>query len=270
MYSTLILVIVALMVMQSVSAQSNIFYNQTFTVSAPSGDSCYYNAPASITNATGFTVEGSITVSSGKVDFYILNSAEAQQFLSGSRKGACGNIRPLVSELKVIGITSYYAVNYLVPDNGNHYFLFFNPYSSDAAVSLVLGWAASTTTSQPVTSYNYPTTSYSSVASQPSLSQGQNSFTFNNYVAYLVVLVAAGAVVVFMIWNHGRPRRTSRPSLLADYIASKPTPKTTVPRKAETAPKKEKSQPEKAFCINCGKELPPDWKFCRHCGTKQP
>lgn len=26
----------------------------------------------------------------------------------------------------------------------------------------------------------------------------------------------------------------------------------------------------KAFCINCGKELPADWKFCRHCGTKQP
>lgn len=253
------------MVWQSVNAQSNIFYNQTFRLIAPSANSCYYFVPAYVYNSVGSTVEGSIIVGLGKVDFYILNSVEDQQFLS--RKGGCGNIRPPLSELKVIGMNSSYVVNYLVPDSGYHYFLFLNPYPSDVAVSLVLGWA-STSTYQAVTSYNYPTyatTSYSSVASQPSLSQGQNWFTFNNYVPYLVFLVAASAVVIFMIWKRGRP---SRPSLPAD-LASKPASEAALPE-AETAPETEKSQQEMAICINCGKGLPADWEFCRHCGAKQP
>jgi ribosomal protein L40E len=259
------------MVWQSVGAQSNIFYNQTFRLIAPSEDSCYYFSPAYVYNSAGSTVVGSITVGLGKVDFYILNSGENQQFLS--RKGGCGNITPPLSELKVTGINSSYAVNYLVPDSGYHYFLFLNPYPSNVAVTLVLGWAASATTYQPVTGYSYPT-SYSSVASQPSLSL----FTFN-YDAYLILgggvlfLLVAGAVVIFMIWKRRGP---IKPSLPAD-LASKPASETALQKaepetgpKAETPLETEKSQQEMAFCIKCGKELPADWEFCRYCGTKQP
>ena len=151
------------------------------------------------------------------------------------------------------------------------------PSTSTAQVSLTPSTTYTySATSNALTSYTPYTnpstpsaitsTSSLQMPTQPSLSQGQNWFTLNNYVAYLVFLAVVGAVAIFMIWNHGRPSKRSRPSLLTDYVTSKPA----APRKKKTAAKTESSQQGKAFCVNCGKELPAEWKFCRHCGTKQP
>ncbi|MGD0177869.1 MAG: zinc ribbon domain-containing protein [Candidatus Bathyarchaeia archaeon] len=156
--------------------------------------------------------------------------------------------------------------------------------ASDSKVVKVVTSGQVTTSSQtfpttqayatPTVSYTSTTpTSYSSVASV--LSKGQNWFTFNNYVAYLVFLVAAGAgVVLFLIWNRAKS-------------GSKPKSKTTPVRRVETAPKTtiskdepvnppspaqapERTRRESAmFCSQCGAQISRDSKFCKECGSKQ-
>lgn len=137
------------------------------------------------------------------------------------------------------------------------------PCPFDAHFTFTISIVQTSLTSIQSVTFSSPstTTSYSSVPSQSALSQGQSWFTFNNYVAFLVFMVAAGVVVIFIIWNHGGPSST------------KPSHKVTAKKQAATqkeAPPARTEASGKAFCINCGKELPPDWKFCRHCGTKQP
>lgn len=227
----------------------------------------------------GYDLLGSIS-SSQQINFWIMNSAQWSQWSKGQTvqrsHAGCSSLygQGVVSQ----GRINQWSFDWVIPDRDTYYFVFLNTGQGTANISFNLSFRImSTATSEyatPTTSYNYYTptstpTSYSSSASQPPPPQGPNWFNFNSLVAYLVFLVAVGAVAIFMIWNHGRPSRRSRTTLLTDYVTSKPASK-TAPRKAETAPKTEKSQPQKAFCINCGEELPADWKFCRHCGTKQP
>ncbi|MGA8857033.1 MAG: zinc ribbon domain-containing protein [Candidatus Bathyarchaeia archaeon] len=54
------------------------------------------------------------------------------------------------------------------------------------------------------------------------------------------------------------------------YTRRKEQPKNLVTKAEMVDTKTEKTVPNKAFCINCGNELPADWKFCRRCGTEQP
>lgn len=79
-----------------------------------------------------------VILSNQKIDFFILNSTEYQQLqqLAGS---TCKELRPKFVELGALGITKY-SVNWNVPDNGNHYFVFFNPYEVDSTVSVTLAW----------------------------------------------------------------------------------------------------------------------------------
>lgn len=243
------------MLWQSVSAQSNIFYDKTFTLASGSGGTCYYYASTYVYNSAGSTVVGSIT-SQGKVDFFIMNSAQEQQFIGISHKGACLTLRPQLSEIKAIGITSY-SINYLVPDNGNHYFLFFNSYTSDAVVSLVLGWAASPTTYQPAKSYNYVTNTPYSYQSTTNL--GTVETTSNPYPLLMVGIVSAVLAVVLI-------------AVVYPMIRKKPHSDQTAPKivQEQNVTKPSQVTLSKQFCVECGSDLQLGSKFCNKCGTKQP
>jgi membrane protease subunit (stomatin/prohibitin family) len=67
-------------------------------------------------------------------------------------------------------------------------------------------------------------------------------------VAVIVIVIAA--VALFMQSKRGKKAKTTgaeKGDLLTTNVVS-----------------------AKAFCIECGKELPSDSKFCRECGAKQP
>ena len=122
-----------------VMAQSNTFLNQTFTVPGGS-DTCNYQYTY-IYNASGSSIVGTIKVSQGKIDFFILTQSEYDAFTHNSRRGAtCAVLRAEASELTEIGIINY-SVHYTVPDNSNHYFVFLNSYLYDAIVTATLSWS---------------------------------------------------------------------------------------------------------------------------------
>jgi len=106
-------------------------------------------------------------------------------------------------------------------------------------------------TTSKTTTQTYTTSMPSLQMPQPPQSTGSQS-TSNTLQLVLVIAVIAAAVLVFLFIRLKRGKK----------------PKATKAEKVDSKTKKAASG--KAFCVNCGKELPADWKFCRHCGTKQP
>jgi len=139
LFSGLIL-LVAIVGIPFGSGQSNVFDKETFTVQGYDGSSCYYYSYYTY-NSTGWYIKGSVKVNSGKIDFFILNQVDYKAFGNGARRN-CQSFRPSSSELTVIGTTSY-SVDYKVPDNGYHYFVYFNPFTADASVTVMLTWSRS-------------------------------------------------------------------------------------------------------------------------------
>jgi len=120
-----------------VLAQLNTIQNQTFTIPAPT-ETCHY-AYTYVYASKGSSLIGNITVTYGKIDFYILSIDEFDNSLGG-HSTTCASLQPTSYELKMPEITpeSANSISYVAPDNANHYFVFFNPYPNDATVTLVL------------------------------------------------------------------------------------------------------------------------------------
>lgn len=122
---------------------STVFWTKTFTLQGSTGDSsdCAWKGEYVYDSASS-SVTGSVTViGQGKIDFYILNEDQWTKWATATgTKSSCAAWRPAAAEVSVVGIT-HYSVSYVVPDNGNHTFFFFNPYMYDAKVSVTLAWA---------------------------------------------------------------------------------------------------------------------------------
>jgi hypothetical protein len=246
-------------------------YSNAFVVSkySNSGGSitCFYQDIQLAEGLAGTELFGTVSAS-GPINFWVLSTSQFNGFKTaslpsrGTGSAVCSRLVPPTARVAAKGITSY-SLDWTVPDSDAYYFVFSNPGSIDAIVTFSY-WSLHISTITP-TSYQptYSTyyasstpTSYSSVASQQVLSQNFN------YVP-LVFLVAVGAgVVLFLIWNHGR---STEPK--SEVTTKK---RVTIPKEAAPPARGEATRTGKVFCINCGKELPADWKFCRHCGTKQP
>lgn len=256
------------------TSSTSVIVDETDSVAGGAGH-CWYDSFALNIQPGTVAVTGNIGPSSTThgINFYIMTNAQFNNFQGSS---CIGGQAPEAMVEQGISSTSAYTLNWKSPPPGSYNIVVFSnsPGGNGFTVPITIMVLNTQEETSPV--YNVitgeetlpvtqlTTASYSSVPSV--LSQAQNWFNFNSLVAYLVFLVAVGAVAIFMIWNHGRPSRRSRTTLLTDYVTSKPA----APRKAKTAAKTESSQQGKAFCVNCGKELPAEWKFCRHCGTKQP
>jgi len=125
-----------------VFAQSSSFWNETFTLQG--GDLCYSKGMYAY-DSSGSTVVGTITVTQGKADFFILTQAQYADSFGGpssKRSATCAVFRPLHDEQGVMGITGTYNVNFLMPDSANHYFIVFNPYIYDTTVTVSLNWSS--------------------------------------------------------------------------------------------------------------------------------
>lgn len=109
------------------------------------------------------------------------------------------------------------------------------------------------TSSTTTTNYSQPSSSTTSANTLPTSSPGLQL----PLVAYLLLLIVIGAVLIAAIWVTKQPKKTKQLTLVSRSSIKK-----------GAVSKEDKAG--KAFCVNCGKELPVDWKFCRHCGAKQP
>ena len=126
---------------------SKVFYADTFKLVGNGGEgSCTWNG-YTVWNAASYLITGSVTVKQGgKIDFFILNQTQFAKWTSswlngGNRRGgSCAVWRPTPpTDVAVLGITNY-SVSYVVPDNANHTFVFFNAYIDDATVTVSLAW----------------------------------------------------------------------------------------------------------------------------------
>jgi ribosomal protein L40E len=173
-------------------------------------------------------------------------------------------MRPKSSELSEEGITSNYSFVYSVPDNANHHFVYFNPYLVDATVTATLTRGGQSTTS--AFSQIYSTTSASS-QTYPYSSQTKPPQTYATQTASPSTTVPVSQIMTAVV-------AIAVVALVALFLYSRrgKQPKSTQPKYIQPAATIREMKPEsgKTFCIECGKELPPQAKFCRNCGTKQP
>jgi len=258
----------------TVSSQSNVFYNKTFTLQGFNvNEGRCHLSDFYVYNAAGGIVVGSVSVSAGRIDFYILSQAEYDQFVknTGHASGSnpCPGMRPKSSELSEEGITSNYSFVYSVPDNANHHFVYFNPYLVDATVTATLARRGQSTTS--ASSQIYSTTSASSQTypsqTYPYSSQTKPPQTYATQTASPSTTVPVSQIMTAVV-------AIAVVALVALFLYSRrgKQPKSTQPKYIQPAATIREMKPEsgKTFCIECGKELPPQAKFCRDCGTKQP
>jgi hypothetical protein len=115
-------------------AHAQTFFNKTFTLSGKISGACEYQYEY-VYNSTGDIVTGTVSVSAGKIELLILTQSEYNYFAGAS---GC-NVLPASTELTEM-ITSSYSINYKVPDNNNHYFVFYNIFFQDAIVTATLEW----------------------------------------------------------------------------------------------------------------------------------
>ena len=144
MWFPVLFVLTALTLIMPIVRGSTVFWSDTFTLKGGSGDTFNCNSESeSGWNAANYLVTGSITVTGGKVDLFILNPAQWTKYTSQSgvkRGNSCASWRPTESDVAVLGITSY-SVHYLMPDNNNHTFMILNAYMYDAVVTVNLVWS---------------------------------------------------------------------------------------------------------------------------------
>jgi hypothetical protein len=137
--------IIFTLIVPIVRGDSNVFWSGTFTLRGGSGDyfNCDLNAQSGW-NAANYLVTGTISVTGGKVDFFILNATQWAKYSSqtgAKRSSSCAVWRPVESDVAVLGISSSYSVHHLIPDNNNHTFMVLNAYIYDAVVTVNLVWA---------------------------------------------------------------------------------------------------------------------------------
>jgi hypothetical protein len=119
--------------LQTANAQT--FFNTPFTLSGYSCGSHFIY----VSKSAGYTITGSISVTQGAVNFFILTTQEYNTFWNGGHVN-CAQVRPNTSELTAGPISTSYSFSYLVPDNATHYFVIFNPYGGNASGTIILAW----------------------------------------------------------------------------------------------------------------------------------
>lgn len=274
-----LLIIIGLMASQLVSAQSNYFYNQPFSLSGHNADTglCYYTAPESIYDALDNTVYITITVMSGRVDFYVLTAGEYHQFTNGianTKASSCAVVAPQSWESRVESIGFVYSGTYVAPDNAYHYFVLYDPYPADTNGLLSLAWAnsAPTTTQAAYTPYTYEqaTQSIPITTAQETGVGFAWGFTYLLWMAAIALAIAVFVYFVYLPWS----RKAKATQTKLDSVLTKkeppPRPKAT-PRKV--TPETVASPPAKIsadmmFCRECGARISRDSKFCKECGSK--
>jgi ribosomal protein L40E len=240
-----------------VTSTSSLFVSIQFTVTAH----CHYSYyPFNASGLKGTEIFGGVLTSS-KMDFYIMTGNQYSDFTSAGGR-TCQGI-PASGLVVAKGVTSAYAIDWVVPPNeGTYYFIFANPYALDATVQFGLWKQAPVTelayvtslivwtetrTATPTATQSSATPTLSSVYSS-TLQTSPGLARPTTYIEYLAVIVVLGAIAVGAI-------------LISGKRARKPT--------AAKETSEAKTKKEVQFCINCGAELPRDSKFCNKCGSAQ-
>ena len=113
-----------------VHAQSNVIFQNTFTLQGRTSAQCSFYVYIYLHDSKGYSVIGNITVSRGHIDLYVLTDSEFKQYTNPGSRNIC--TQPQNTELLVRYLTGNYSINFKVPDNSNHYFVFWNGYNGNA------------------------------------------------------------------------------------------------------------------------------------------
>ena len=119
-----------------VNAQSHVLYQNTFTLQGKTSTQCGFYDYIYVYNSKGYSVVGTITVSRGHIDLYVLTDSEFKQYTNPGSQNIC--TQPQNTELGMRDLTGSYSINYKVPDNGKHYFVFWNGYNGNATGTVSL------------------------------------------------------------------------------------------------------------------------------------
>ena len=133
-----------------VNAQSNVIYDGPFSLPT----SCLYEVlPPYLVNEGGMKVAGSVTVSTGSVDFFIMTVAQLMILTNGEIR-SCALLRPAAT-LSEFNINSSYAVSFTIPDNDSYVFVMYNPTTTATSGWVTLVWAGGARLTQQTTTQSF-------------------------------------------------------------------------------------------------------------------
>jgi hypothetical protein len=218
-------------------------YVYSFTMPAVQPRHCWYDYTYGPLSA-GERLVGKVT-SEIPIDFFVMSTDQYNAFSHGS----CD--QDYSAYVKVSGVKSY-SLNWVVPADGDYYFVFFNNPAGSLATSKATGsfslqfaygqLATSTIYSQEGTTIQSVTTRTMSSIYYSTVQNPLEGITSPFSLIIIGVIVGViGVAAAVAITKRSKTRETRRPS--------KPSSKT--------------------FCMNCGAELPPNSKFCNKCGSAQ-
>jgi len=229
-------------------------YNDTFTVSATTQETCYYRALNLGPDYAGDQLIGTVQ-STAYMNFAIMSLADYDTFKRNVGKSCGGLMHP--SQFSKAGTTI--EITWNIPA-GTFYLIFLNPTHTAATVSVEL-WVVEVTqqTYTPYTYSQYSYTPYSyTTSSQTSYTNPTPLTALQVDPVYLVTALAAVVLIAIILLSASGKLKAS------DKARQRRKKQQPVP------PLRTEKGLGKQFCLNCGVELPLGSKFCNKCGTKQP
>jgi hypothetical protein len=230
----------------SITSMSTSTSMYSFAMPAVQPRHCYYDYTLG-TFSTGERLVGQ-AASSIPIDFFVMSKDQYNDFSHGT----CD--QEYSAYVKSSAVTSY-SLNWVVPSDGDYYFVFFNNPAGSQGTSKATGsFSLQLTYSQLVTSTIY---SKAGTTIQSVTTRTMSSLYYSTVGSSLggitspVSLVVIGVVAVILV--------------VIAVVAIRKRQK----RPVATETKPSEVSKEKRFCINCGAELPTYSKFCNKCGSAQ-
>jgi hypothetical protein len=184
-------------------------------------------------------VTGTIGPPSNKIDFFIMNQQQYHDF----RHSACDEI--YTAEIAKYSLTSTYSLDWKNPQPGWYYFIFSsNDVGTHPTVTTPFILVATYNQAETSTVYNVATNVVTVSGTQTLTSSQVTQVPTGTGLSLDPTLVAGLVIVVIAICG-------------ALYFVK------------SRQGKKQGKVEGKAFCLNCGEELPRGSKFCNKCGSKQ-
>lgn len=154
-----------------VTTSTETAYSNSFTVQGTDTGFCYFQAVKLATEWDGSELFGSVTATV-PIQFAIMN--QAQYNSTNGHVFKSNNCRLAAEAIMYQDSVTHYTVDWVVPDSGTYYFIFFNPNSASTSVTFGL-WAreVSTVRTTAQTSAPMPTT-YQSTNTMPTTSLASN------------------------------------------------------------------------------------------------
>jgi hypothetical protein len=231
----------------TMTSASTSTYIYSFTMPAEAPHACYYDDTYG-TFSAGEKLVGKVT-SPIPIDFFIMSTDQFNAFAHGRCE------HEYASLLKAKATVSY-SLDWVVPSDGDYYFVFFNnPQGGQGSSAAHGSFSLELASSETVTSTIYSESSVMIHSTTTGTLRSLYVSTVQNYlggIGFPISLLVIGVIVIILI-------------IVAIAVIRKRRQRTGTARRKKTR----KPREEKSYCINCGAELSPGSKYCNNCGAAQ-